>query len=154
MGKVGGGGGTRVEQQETYSMQRRLSYTFIEVLGPRDAFSSHYPSITSLPCIFFASLPIPPPTHLPTPPSCAICGPFYLSLPHPRHSISLILNFSLSLVQSISSELLICSVSQCCIFSLPPRTSLILLPSLALSFSILSLIESDAICLLRDHRDI
>lgn len=137
-----------------------MIYTFIEVLGRRDAFSARYPSITSLPSIFFTSLPIPPPTHLPTPPSRAICGPFYLS--PPLHCISpllgtlssLILNFSLSLVQSISSELLICSVSQCCIFSLPPRTSLILLPSLALSFSILGLIESDAICLLRDHRDI
>lgn len=149
-----------MQQQETYSMQRRLIYTFVEVLGRCDAFSSRYPSITSLPSIFFTSLPIPHPTHLPTPPSHAICGPFYLSpppplhLPPPRHSISLILNFSLSLVQSISSELLICSVSQCCIFSLPPRTSLILLPSPAPSFSILGLIESDAICLLRDHRDI
>lgn len=65
------------------------------------------------------------------PPSLAIYGPFYLSPAFrisPTSALSLILNFSVSLVQSISSELLICFFSQRCIFSLPLRTPLIFSP--------------------------
>lgn len=88
-------------------------------------------------------------------PSFAIYVPFfffYLCLPLISLPIlhSLILHFSTSLIQSVLNY----SFTQCCIFSLPPRTPLIFFPPPPSLFSLLCLIESDAICLLRGHGDI
>lgn len=86
--------------------------------------------------------------------SFAIYGPFLSLSPSLYLYLFRTLLFSIFQPLSYNQSVLNYSFTQCCIFSLPLRTPLIFFPPPPSLFSLLCLIESDAICLLRGHGDI